>query len=144
MRDGAAGRTRVAISRSAIGYSDVEDIAATSDGAVVTFAGIVRDASGGRRVTRLDYEVYSEMAEIQMRRIAEEALGRWDLGSVVILHRVGELAVGEISVIIAVAAPHRSEAFDACEFLIDTLKQTVPIWKKEYFEDGTSAWVNHP
>lgn len=139
-----AGRIKVSVTQSSLDYRDIEEPPATSDGAVVTFAGTVRDASEGRAVTRLDYEAYSEMAESEMRRIAEEACRQWSIGSVVMLHRVGELSVGEVSVIIAVSAPHRGEAFDACEFLIDTLKQTVPIWKKEHFEDGTSSWVNHP
>lgn len=137
-------RIKVAVTESPIGYPDAREVAASSDGAVVTFAGVVRDSSEGRSVVGLDYEAYSQMAENEMHRIAEEACERWDIGSVSILHRVGSLDVGEVSVLVTVSAPHRGEAFDACEFCIDRLKQTVPIWKRELFADGSSAWVDHP
>lgn len=122
----------------------VEAVARTADGAVVTFVGVVREASEGKGVTGLEYEAYEPMATDEMRRIGGEALRRWKVGRVVIAHRVGALSVGDISVIVAVSAPHRGEAFDACEYCIDTLKESVPIWKKELFADGTSHWVNHP
>lgn len=132
------------LSDSEIEPASVERIVASSDGALVSFKGIVRDNTEGKEVVALDYEAYSEMAENEMRRIAEEACSRWDIGSVAIVHRTGSLAVGDVSVVVAVSSPHRGEAFDACEFCIDTLKESVPIWKKERFGDGTSSWVNHP
>lgn len=132
------------ITTDEIGYEQAPDLASPADGAVVTFAGVVRDATEGRGVTGLEYEAYAGMAEAEMRTIAETACARYEVGSVSIIHRVGSMGVGEVSVVVAVSAPHRGEAFDACEFCIDTLKQTVPIWKKEIFEDGSGAWVNHP
>jgi molybdopterin synthase catalytic subunit len=137
-------RITISISRDPIDARITEGFARTSDGAVVTFVGTVREASDGREVHGLQYEAYEEMAETTMERIASEAFEKWPIGRVLIAHRVGKLPVGEVSVVIAVSAPHRGEAFDACEFCIDTLKQTVPIWKKEHFADGDSAWVGHP
>ena len=111
------------------------------DGAVVTFHGVVREYSDSGRVVRyLEYEAYPEMAEAQMRAIGAEIKRRWDVDDVAMVHRIGRLEIGEASVVIAVAAPHRGEAFDACEYAIDTLKATVPIWKKEVFADG-EVWV---
>ena len=111
------------------------------DGAVVTFHGVVREYSDSGRVVRyLEYEAYPEMAEAQMRAIGAEIKRRWGVDDVAMVHRIGHLAIGEASVVIAVAAPHRGEAFDACEYAIDTLKTTVPIWKKEVFADG-EVWV---
>ena len=111
------------------------------DGAVVTFHGVVREYSdSGRAVRYLEYEAYPEMAEAQMRAIGAEIERRWDIDDVAMVHRIGRLEIGEASVVIAVAAPHRGEAFDACEYAIDTLKATVPIWKKEVFADG-EVWV---
>ena len=111
------------------------------DGAVVTFHGVVREYSDSGRVVRyLEYEAYPEMAEAQMRAIGAEIKRRWDIDDVAMVHRIGHLEIGEASVVIAVAAPHRGEAFDACAYAIDTLKATVPIWKKEVFADG-EVWV---
>ena len=111
------------------------------DGAVVTFHGVVREYSdSGRAVRYLEYEAYPQMAEAQLRAIGAEIKRRWDIDDVAMVHRIGRLAIGEASVAIAVAAPHRGEAFDACEYAIDTLKATVPIWKKEVFADG-EVWV---
>ena len=111
------------------------------DGAVVTFHGVVREYSdSGRAVRYLEYEAYPEMAEAQMRAIGAEIKRRWDIDDVAMVHRIGRLEIGEASVVIAAAAPHRGEAFDACEYAIDTLKATVPIWKKEVFADG-EVWV---
>jgi MoaE-MoaD fusion protein len=109
-------------------------------GGVVTFVGAVRDATQGRRVVRLEYEAYASMAEKQLAALAEEAQVRWPGLKVAIAHRVGTLAPGEAAVVIAVSAPHRAEAFAACQQLIERLKQDVPIWKKEFFEDG-AVWV---
>ncbi len=109
-------------------------------GAVVVFLGTVRDNSRGRRVQFLEYEAYRELALKEMRRVAEEACRRWPLLGVAIVHRLGRLDVGEISVAVAVSSGHRTEAFEAGRFAIDTLKQTVPIWKKEVWETG-AEWV---
>lgn len=111
------------------------------DGAIVTFHGVVRDHSnGGKAVRYLEYEAYPEMAEARMRAIGEELRARWGVEEVAMVHRIGRVEIGEASVVIAVAAPHRGAAFDACEYAIDTLKATVPIWKKEVFADG-EVWV---
>ena len=110
-------------------------------GAVALFSGIVRDQTGGRRVKFLEYEAHAPMALAKMREIAAAIRARWP-GTlrVALVHRVGRLEIGESSVMIAVSSPHRREAFEACHFAIDTLKETVPVWKKEYFEDG-EVWV---
>jgi len=111
------------------------------DGAVAIFDGIVRDNSRGRRTLYLDYTAYEPMALQQMEQLAQQALSRFAIRDVRIVHRLGRLQIGESSVYIAVAAAHRAAAFDACRWLIDTLKTTVPIWKKEYFQDG-AVWAD--
>lgn len=111
------------------------------DGAVATFDGIVRNNSRGRKTLYLDYTAYERMALQQMVELARDALARFAIRDVRIVHRVGRLQIGETSVYIAVASAHRAAAFDACRWLIDTLKTTVPIWKKEYFEDG-AVWAD--
>ncbi len=111
------------------------------DGAVVVFHGIVRARSDDGRGTRyLEYEAYPEMAEARMRAIGAEITRRWGIEDVAMVHRIGRCEIGEASVVIAVASPHRGEAFAACEYAIDTLKSSVPIWKKEVFADG-EVWV---
>jgi molybdopterin synthase catalytic subunit len=110
-------------------------------GGVVTFVGAVRDRARGRDIEHLEYEAYPEMAEREMRRISDECAERWPGTRVAIAHRIGHLEIGDIAVIICAAAPHRAEAFDACRYAIDTLKQTVPIWKKEVATDG-QYWVD--
>ena len=110
------------------------------DGAVVVFDGIVRNNTRGRQTLYLDYEAYEEMAEKQMRELAVEAARQFRVRQVVMVHRLGRLEVGETSVLIVVASAHRAQAFEACRWLIDTLKKTVPIWKKETFADG-SVWA---
>lgn len=110
------------------------------DGAVVVFDGIVRDNSRGRRTLHLDYEAYEEMAARQLRALAGEARSRFGVRHVTMVHRLGRLQIGEASVLIVVASAHRAQAFDACRWLIDTLKKTVPIWKKETFADGV-VWA---
>ena len=110
-------------------------------GAVALFSGVVRDQTGGRRVKFLEYEAHAPMALAKMREIAIAIRGRWPgIIRVAMLHRIGRLEIGESSVMIAVSSPHRREAFEACHFAIDTLKETVPVWKKESFEDG-EVWV---
>ena len=111
------------------------------DGAVVVFEGIVRDQTRGRRTLYLDYEAYQEMALKQMEELAERALADFKIRDVAIVHRLGRLEIGETSVLIVVASAHRAAAFDACRWLIDTLKHNVPIWKKEHFEDG-AVWAD--
>ncbi len=112
-------------------------------GGITTFAGATRndeDAEHGRLV-RLDYEAYEPMAKTQLRRLATEAKARWSAGPVALIHRLGSVPPAEVSVLIAVACPHRAESFEACRWLIDTLKRDVPIWKKDVFEDGFVRWV---
>lgn len=109
-------------------------------GGIDIFIGTVRNATKGKVVVRLEFEAYERMAISEMTKIAEEILAKWPVHKVLIHHRTGILPVGEIPVIIAVSAAHRAAAFDACRYAIDTLKQTVPIWKKEVFEDG-EQWV---
>ena len=118
-------------------------LASQSDGAIVTFAGIVRGTNQGKKVLFLEYEAYPEMAEKMMERIGKEILDTWGLSRVRMQHRVGRLNVGETSVVIVVAAPHRDDAFAACQYAINRLKRIVPIWKKEVFEDG-EVWVEGP
>jgi MoaE-MoaD fusion protein len=118
----------------------VESIKQGEDGAVVVFDGIVRNNTCGRRTTHLFYEAYEQMAMDEMRKLASEAFERFPVRDVVMVHRLGQLGVGETSVLIVVASAHRGAAFDACRWLIDTLKSTVPIWKKEFFEDG-AVWA---
>ncbi|MGH9390790.1 MAG: molybdenum cofactor biosynthesis protein MoaE [Vicinamibacteria bacterium] len=118
-------------------------VASQSDGAIVTFSGIVRGTNQGKKVLFLEYEAYPEMAAKMMERIGKEILDTWGLSSVRMQHRVGRLNVGETSVVIVVAAPHRDDAFAACQYAINRLKRIVPIWKKEVFEDG-EVWVEGP
>lgn len=124
-----------------------QEVANSAAGAVVTFNGTTRRDNVGRRVLRLEYEAYEPMAMSEMRKLAHEAGQRWQIIRIAIRHRVGLVEVGETSVAIAVAAAHRAEAFDACRFAIDRLKEVVPIWKKEYFEGG-EVWIgcqtSHP
>tara|TARA_B100000686_G_scaffold61229_1_gene65827 strand:+ start:446 stop:874 length:429 start_codon:yes stop_codon:yes gene_type:complete len=114
-----------------------------SDGAVVTFCGVVRDHSGDSRTDHLVYEAYPPMAEKKMAEIGGEIRNRWEVGDVAILHRTGRLEIGEISVLIAVASPHRGDGFEACRYAIDRLKEIVPIWKKEVTPEG-EYWLEGP
>ena len=118
----------------------VAGMKAGSDGAVCVFDGIVRDNTRGRKTLHLDYEAYREMALEQMQRLGAEAVERFGVRDVALVHRLGRLMVGETSVLIVVASAHRAAAFEACRWLIDTLKKTVPIWKKETFADG-AVWA---
>ena len=113
-------------------------------GGIVVFIGTVRDATKGKRVLHLEFETYEVMALKEMAKIAEAATAKWGLHKIVIHHRTGLVPIGEEAVVIACSSAHRKEAFQACEYAIDTLKETVPIWKKEIFEDG-EVWVSaHP
>jgi molybdopterin synthase catalytic subunit len=119
----------------------VQHVRAPEDGAIVTFDGFVRNQSHNRATLYLDYEAYESMAVVKMREIGEQLHEKYRIHRVAMAHRLGRLEIGETSVFIAVSAPHRAAAFDACRFAIDTLKRTVPIWKKEYFADG-AVWAD--
>lgn len=118
--------------------------ASPASGGTAIFLGTVRDSTRGKRVVRLEFEAYESMALKELQKIAEQAFEKWPLLALSIHHRVGVLAVGEAAVVIAAASAHRDAAFDACRFAIDTLKKTVPIWKKEVFEDGEIWVAAHP
>jgi molybdopterin synthase catalytic subunit len=109
-------------------------------GAIVTFVGTTRNENDGRRVTRLEYEAYPEMALAELRKIGETLRQRWAIARAAIVHRIGVVPIGEASVVIAVSAAHRRAAFEACHYAIDRLKEVVPIWKKEHFEGG-ELWI---
>ena len=115
-------------------------VADAAAGAIVTFTGTVRDHARGRVVTALDYEAYGPAAEKMLTRIGDEIRERWGIERVAIVHRTGLLQIGEASVVIAVASPHRGEAFAACHYAIERIKEIVPIWKKEFYADG-AAWI---
>jgi molybdopterin synthase catalytic subunit len=122
----------------------IDAVMSPESGGIDVFIGTVRNATKGKQVVRLEFEAYEKMAVSELNKIAEEVVKRWPVHKIVIHHRTGVLEVGEVPVIIAVSAAHRAAAFDACRYTIDTLKQTVPIWKKEVFEDG-EVWVAaHP
>ena len=118
----------------------VEAVSAAGTGAVTTFLGLVRDHNQGRRVQHLVYEAYEPLAERALARIIDEAAGRWPSVSLAVHHRIGRLEIGEASVAIAAASPHRADAFAACRYAIERVKQIVPIWKHEYFEGG-DVWI---
>ena len=117
-------------------------LTAPANGGYVSFEGWVRDHNEGRRVLRLEYEAMSSLAEREGERIIAEACARFGVEHAVCVHRVGPLEIGAIAVWVGVAARHRDEAFRACRYVIDEVKHRVPIWKKEYYEDGDSGWVN--
>jgi molybdopterin synthase catalytic subunit len=112
-------------------------------GAVCTFLGTVREMTAERRTVSLEYEAYPEMALKKLAELEAEARTRWPIIELALVHRVGHLGLGEVSVVVAVSCPHRHQAFEACRWLIDTLKEVVPIWKRENWSDGTEEWV-HP
>lgn len=112
-----------------------------SCGALASFVGIVRNHDHGRPVRKLFYDSYASMADSMIGRLAREAGNRWNIHEIRVLHRIGEIRVGEAAVAIAVSSAHREEAFAACRFVIEEIKKRVPIWKKEFYEDGVSAWV---
>jgi len=128
--------TRDRLDRDAL----VAAVSHPSVGGIVVFEGVVRDNVRGKQVHYLEYDVYEEMAQQQIHTIITEAQQRWGVERVAVAHRFGRLEIGEASVIIVVASPHRAEAFDACRYIIDTLKSTVPIWKKEVATNG-EEWV---
>jgi len=117
------------------------DCLSPDDGAALLFWGVVRNQNEGRPVSHLEYSAYAEMAERMMQRIGEEAIARFGVGDVRVVHRVGKLEIGEASVGIAVASPHRAEAYEASRYVIEELKRRVPVWKREGYVDGESEWV---
>ena len=119
------------------------EVRTEADGAVIVFRGVARKFSRGREVVHLEYEAYPEMATKKMAELEAEARQRWPIIEVALVHRLGHMDLGEISVVVAVSCPHRHQAFEACRWLIDTLKEVVPIWKKENWADGGDEWV-HP
>ena len=135
-------QAKIEFVRSAIPTNDLlQEIKTGPDGAVVVFDGIVRNNTRGRQTLYLVYEAYEAMALKQMRALINEAKEQFSVRDVVLVHRLGRLGIGESSVLIAVASAHRGAAFEACRWLIDTLKKTVPIWKKEHFVDG-AVWAD--
>lgn len=118
----------------------VQSVSTSESGAIATFDGTVRNHARDKAVTHLHYEAHPEMALKEMEKIRDEAMQRWPLHGMSIVHRLGRMEIGESSVFIAVSSAHRKDAFEACRFAIDTLKTTVPIWKKEHYEDG-EVWI---
>jgi molybdopterin synthase catalytic subunit len=133
-----------AISFAPLSLESVYELASDSkNGAVVTMSGTVRNQTDGKPVQSLEYQAYEPMAMQVFYQIADSIRQKWpDVNRVVIHHRIGRLSIGEISVLVAVGCPHRSEAFEACRYAIDTLKHQAPIWKKEFWLDGSSNWVS--
>jgi molybdopterin synthase catalytic subunit len=133
--------TMIRLQTDAIRAEDLLDaVRGDGDGAEAVFLGVVRDHNRGRRVLHLEYHAYPAMAEQEMTQLRERALESFEVSDVAIVHRTGRLEIGETAVAIAVSAPHRAPALEACRWIIDTLKQSVPIWKKEFFEGG-EVWV---
>jgi molybdopterin synthase catalytic subunit len=120
--------------------SIIDEVNKSGSGGICTFIGTVRDSAEGKRVLHLEYDAYPAMAEKKLAEIAAEIKNKWGLTDVSVVHRIGKLDIGEAAVVIAVGAPHRKEAFAACQYAIDRIKEYVPIWKKEFFEDG-EVWV---
>ena len=134
----------VSLTTKVIDYQALtEQVRRPDCGGVVVFLGTVRDLTDGRVTTALDYEAYPGMAEKKMAEIERETRQRWPVGEMMMVHRLGHLDIGEVSVAVAVSCPHRAQAFEACRHAIDRLKEIVPIWKKENWADGNADWV-HP
>lgn len=134
----------IRLTRDVIDYNSITEAVRRKDsGAVVLFLGTVRDLTGGRVTVALDYDAYPKMAEKKLAEIEAETRSLWPVGDIILEHRLGRLEVGDISVAVAVSCPHRAQAFEACRYAIDRLKELVPIWKKENWADGSTEWV-HP
>ncbi|QDT46767.1 Molybdopterin synthase catalytic subunit [Symmachiella dynata] len=134
----------IELTRDTIDYTALtESVRSDQAGAVVLFLGTVREMTAGRQTAALDYDAYPEMALAKLAELETEARDRWPIIEVAMIHRIGHLELGEVSVAVAVSTPHRPDAFEAARHLIDRLKEIVPIWKKENFTDGTTEWV-HP
>jgi molybdopterin synthase catalytic subunit len=138
----SATETRIDLTREVIDFAELTEwVRSNQAGAVILFLGTVREMTGERRTLALDYEAYPEMARSKMREIADQAAAKWPVIRAAIAHRFGHLELGDVSVAVAVSTPHRRDAFDAGRFLIDTLKEVVPIWKQENWADGSKEWV---
>lgn len=136
--------TQIALTSDPIDFAALtESVRSPQAGAVVLFLGTVREMTDGRRTVALDYEGYPEMARARMAAIADEACSRWPVVAAALVHRLGHMDLGDVSVAVAVSCPHRKDAFEAGRFLIDRLKEEVPIWKQENWADGSKEWV-HP
>ncbi len=134
----------IAIQDDPIDHAKITDFVRSRDaGAVCTFLGTVREMTAGKQTLRLDYEAYPVMARKALLALEVEARGRWPIIEVALVHRVGTIELGEISVVVAVSTPHRGDAFEACRWLMDRIKESVPIWKREIGTDGAEQWV-HP
>lgn len=118
----------------------ISDVMRNDCGGIVVFIGAIRDTSEGKQVRQVEIEAYDEMAVKNLQKIVNDIYGKYELGEIIIVHRIGILEVGDIVLTIAVSAPHRKEAFDACREIINLMKKTTPIWKQEFFDDG-SKWV---
>jgi molybdopterin synthase catalytic subunit len=123
--------------------SVTESVRTPLAGAVVLFLGTVREFTGAARTLRMEYDAYRSMAEVQLRSVVDEAVARWPIARVSVEHRLGRLELGDVSVAVAVSTAHRAAAFEAGRYIIDRLKETVPIWKREHLPDGTTEWI-HP
>lgn len=119
----------------------MESVQDDSAGGTVLFVGTVRNVSDGKAVTGMEYEAYEEMAEKKMKEIETQVISRWPVKKLAMVHRYGDLRVGEVSVAVAVSTEHRGDAFEACRYAIDAIKRTLPLWKKERWRDGTEEWV---
>lgn len=134
----------ILLTRDPIDFNSLtEQVRSSQAGAVVLFLGTVREMTAGRQTSALDYEAFPAMAEAQLQKLLNETCSRWPVIRAGIIHRLGHLELGDVSVAVAVSTPHRQQAFEAGRFLIDQLKEVVPIWKKENWADGTTEWV-HP
>lgn len=134
----------IQLTREPIDYAALtESVRTPRCGGIVLFLGTVRELTGEQITVHLEYDAYAPMAERKLAEIEAEVRRRWPVGGVTMVHRIGRLEVGEVAVAVAVSTPHRAEAFEACRFAIDTVKELVPIWKKEHAPDGVSEWV-HP
>ena len=121
--------------------SFTDSVHGDENGAVNAFLGVTRNSTDGRAVIKLEYECYLPMAQKKLEEIRLEAIEKWKISSVAIGHRIGALAIGETSLVVAVSGPHRSPVFEVCQYIVDRIKEVVPIWKKEFFEDG-AIWVD--
>jgi len=134
----------IELTSSAIDHAALtERVRSANAGAVCTFLGTVRELTGDRKTISLRYEAYPEMALKKLAELEDEARRRWPIIELALVHRTGDLELGEVSVVVAVSCPHRHQAFEACRWLIDTLKEVVPIWKRESWADGREEWI-HP
>ena len=134
----------IAITHEPLDHAAItESVRSNLAGAVCSFLGTVREMTGAKQTSSLEYEAYPEMALQKLEELGQEARKRWPIIDLALVHRVGPLALGEIAVVVAVSCPHRRESFAACLWLMDTIKEVVPIWKREFWADGTEEWV-HP